>query len=274
MSRGTKNIFVLLGIVAIALVFWYRQRAAQPASPVTEPELRANETAATAAAPKTEPADANRELQAMKGRLADEMRARQRAEAEAAALRAKVGPLESNVVISLGKVEDMGTRAGMLLPAIGELNALAARDPNTLTPEEKRRLLELQREHAKLLGTLPEITKFQDNPDDYGRFFKSMLQQAAGLTDPQAAQVEAYMRQRGIEMNQLGLNAAKEPTDPKLEGAWEEQRDQFNERTTEGLKGILPPGAAEKAGLSKELMEFLEMDFDKLVPQSAAVKTQ
>jgi hypothetical protein len=87
-------------------------------------------------------------LAALKGRLADEMRARQRAEAEAMALREKARPLESNVVVMLGKVEDLGQRAGSLLSGMGELNALSARDPGTLTAEEKRRLLELQREHV------------------------------------------------------------------------------------------------------------------------------
>lgn len=65
-------------------------------------------------------------------------------------------------------------------------------------------------------------------------------------------------------MNQLGLNAAKEPTEPKLEEEWEERRDKFNEKTAEGLKAALPPGAAEKINFGPELMEFLEMDFDKL----------
>jgi hypothetical protein len=72
------------------------------------------------------------------------------------------------------------------------------------------------------------------------------------------------MRERGSTMNQLRLNAANEPTDPKLEEAWEAQRDAFNEQTASGLKSVLPPGAAEKVGFGPELLEFLEMDFDKL----------
>jgi hypothetical protein len=272
MTRNTKIAFVVLAFCAVALVLWFRQRSAQPAAGL-RPQPEPAEVAGTAAS-KAQAPDNTAELAALKGRLADEMRARRQAEAEAAALRAKVAPLQSNVVVSLGKVEDVGKSAGAFLPAMAELTALSARDPGTLTPEEKRRLLELQRDHAKLLGALPEITKFQDNPDDYARFFRSMLQQAAGLTDPEAVQVEAFMRQRGVEMNQLGLNAGKEPGDPKLEEEWEERRDQFNERTAEGLKKVLPPGAAEKAGLTKELMEFLEMDFDKIFPQSAAATAQ
>jgi hypothetical protein len=88
-----------------------------------------------------------------------------------------------------------------------------------------------------------------------------MLQEAATLNDLQAAQVEEFMRQRAMVMNQLELNAAKEPSDPKLEEAWEERRDHFNEQTANGLKAILPPGAAEKVRWGPELLEFLEMDF-------------
>jgi len=250
---------VMIGVIGIAL--WLRSRRAEQTTVAVD----------VASAPSTEKSaqgpDANGQVNQLKGRLADEMRARQRAEAEAAALREKVAPLQSNVVVSLGRVEDIGKRAAVFLPAVGELEALAARDPSTLSAEEKRRLLQLQRDHAQFLGALPEITHFQDKPEEYGRFFRSMFQEAAGLSDPQAAQVEAYMRERATVMNQLELNAAREPSDPALEEAWEGRRDKFNEQTAEGLKALLPPGAAERIGFGPELMEFLEMDFDKLTPR-------
>jgi hypothetical protein len=271
-SKATKAAIGIVAIAVIGLVLWkLRPRGAEQAGTVPEPGSAAEATAgepASAAAPSARVDDSG----ALKRRLADEIRARQRAEAEAAALREKIAPLESNVVVSLGKVEDIGKRAGVFLPALAALEALSGRDPSTLSPDEKRQLLELQRDHAKLLGALPEIARFQDNPDEYGRFFSSMFQQAAGLTDPQAAQVQAFMRERAVVMNQLELNAGKEPTDPKLEEAWEERRDKFNEQTAEGLKGILPPGAAEKINFGPELMEFLEMDFDKLTPQASEKK--
>ncbi len=271
MSRNTKVIFVVAAIAAVSFVVWRRQRPVEQA---------ATEVAQPAATPAPAPArpspgpDNSGQIENLKGRLADEIRARARSEAEAAALRAKVAPLESNVVVSLGKVEDVGKRAGVFLPALVEMDALASKDLSTLTAEEKRRLLQLQRDHAQLLGALPEIARFQDNPDEYGRFFSSMFQQAAGLTEPQAAQVQDFMRQRAVLMNEQELNAAKEPADPKLEEVWEERRDKFNEQTAEGLKSILPPGAAEKVNFGPELMEFLEMDFDKLSPKAPEKKAQ
>ena len=260
---------VIVAIAAItalglALGLWQRP-SAPPVTIAAAPPGQSSDQPRPATPSAPPPAD-SRQIQDLQGRLATESSARQRAEAEAAALRQQLAPLQSNVVVSLGTVQNMGKRAGALLPAWGELQALTSRDPATLSPDEKRRLLELQRDHAQLLGALPEITHFQDNPGDYGRFFSSMLQQAAGLTDPEAAQVETYMRERATVMNQNELNSAKEPTDPTLKAAWEERRDQFNEQTAAGLNAVLPPGAVGKAGVGPGLMEFLEMDFDKLNP--------
>jgi hypothetical protein len=266
MSPTTHKI--ALGIVAAvaiaALIISLRSR-----NPLSSPP--AESTAEAVSTPTASP-DFGPEVDTLKKQLARERGARQRAEAEAAALRtrpvAQPAAQATSLPVTLSKVDDVGKHAGTFFPAMGELNALTARDPATLSPDEKRRLLQLQRDHAKLLGALPEITGFQDDPEQYGRFFRSMFQEAAGLDEAQAAQVEEYMRQRAAMMNEQGLNAAKEPTDSALEEAWEERRDSFNEQTAQGLKAILPPGVAEKVGFGPGLMEFLEMDFDKINPQS------
>ena len=261
MSPATaRTITVGLAIAALATFLIVLRRPTPPADSTSAPEPAAEVQSppAVAAPPSsTEVAD-------LKRRLAQEIHARQQAQSEAAALRSKAATVETNAAAPLVRVADTGKRAGVFLPVMGELAALSGRDSATLSPEEKRRLLELQREHAKFLGALPEITGYQDNPEQYGRFFSSMFQQAAGLSDAQAVQVDAFMRERGTTMNQLRLNAANEPTDPKLEEAWEAQRDAFNEQTANGLRSVLPPGAAERVGFGPELLEFLEMDFDKL----------
>ena len=196
-------------------------------------------------------------------RLASETHARLEAESDTATLRAGIAPLAGDVVVSLGKIEDIGRRVGTIVPALAELRALSSRGRGTLSPDEKRRLLDLQRQHADVLGMLPEIASFQDNPSEYGNFFRNMIQQAAALSTPEADAVEAYMRQRAVGLNAQGLNTAKEPTDPAQEEPWEEKRDEFNEETAKGLREVLPPGAADRAGITPQLMEFLERDFDK-----------
>ena len=269
-----RVIFTIAAFATIAIVFWPQQRPSEPRVAKAEPsDSRLSETT-TPAAPITQRAESSGEIRKLKERLAKEEDARERAETEAAELRKQMARFQNKVVVSLGTVEDMGKRAGALLPDLSELQTLSSRDPSTLSPEEKQRLLQLQRDQAQLLGALPEIAHFQDNPAEYGRFFSNMLQQAAGLTDEQASQVEAYMSQRATEMNQNRLNTSNQPTDPELKETWEQRRDKFNALTADGLNAVLPPGAAEKAGIGPSLMEFLEMDFDKLNTTTPSTKAQ
>ncbi len=171
--------------------------------------------------------------------------------------------LKDQVVVTLGKVEDVGRQAGSMLLAQPELAALQALDPATRTPEQNRRLRELERQRASALGTLPEVAQFQDNPDEYARFFGSLLTEAAKLDAAQSKAVTDYMRTRGTEMVAAGFNAAKKPADAAQEDVWEEKRDAFNEETVEGVEKILPPGEAERIGFTDKFMELMEQDFDK-----------
>lgn len=171
--------------------------------------------------------------------------------------------LRGNVVVSFGKIEEIGLQAGYILPSLAEMRALAAMDPAKLASEQRRHLLDLQRRYTDLLGVLPEIAGFQNNPAEYGKFFANMARQSAGLSESQASQVDGYMRARANEMIQSGLNEASQPSDPAQMDAWEARRDQFNEQTVAGLRQVLSPQIADRAGINTQLLEFLERDFDK-----------
>ena len=171
--------------------------------------------------------------------------------------------LKDHVVVNLGKVEDIGQRTGSMLLAQKELDALLALDAGARTPEQTRRMRELDRQRANTLGMLPEIAQFQDNPDEYARFCGSLLTEAGKLNAAQSKVVTEYMRTRGQEMVTAGLNAAKEPTEAGPQEAWEEKRDAFNEDTVEGVEKLLPPGEAERIGFTDKFMELMEQDFDK-----------
>ncbi len=171
--------------------------------------------------------------------------------------------LKDQVVVTLGKVEDVGRQAGVMLVAGSELAVLQAIDVAARTPEQSRRLLELERQRASALGALPEIEHFQDNPDEYARFFGSLLTEAGKLDPAQSKAVTDYMRTRGTEMIAAGLNAAKEPTDVAQEEVWEEKRDEFNEATVDGVAKLLPPGEAKRIGFTDKFIELMEQDFDK-----------
>ncbi|RYD35625.1 MAG: hypothetical protein EOP86_08005 [Verrucomicrobiaceae bacterium] len=171
--------------------------------------------------------------------------------------------LKGNVVVNLGKVEDIGRKAAELMLTQGELAGLRSIDQGLRTPEQKGRLLELERQRAATLGTLEEIEGFQDNPDEYSRFFSSLLSKAANLDEARTNSVAEYMRGRSEVMVAGRLSAANKPADPQQQEDWEERRDAFNEETVEGAAKLLPPGEAERVGFTSKFLELLERDFDK-----------
>ena len=171
--------------------------------------------------------------------------------------------LEGEVVVSLGKVEDIGRRAAGVMLAKKELKGLKGIQIPERTPEQRRRILELERQRADLLGTLPEVAGFQNNPDEYARFFTGMLREAAALDATQSKAVNEYMQARGQAMIDAGLNDARKPTDAVQFDAWEERRDAFNAATVTGVGALLPPGVADRVGFNNAFMELLERDFDR-----------
>ncbi|MEO5711863.1 MAG: hypothetical protein ABIT37_00095 [Luteolibacter sp.] len=171
--------------------------------------------------------------------------------------------LRENVVINLGKVEDIGRQAASMMTTRKELKALRAIASADRTPEQSARLLALERQHAVALGMVSEISSFQNNPDEYGRFFSSLLQQSGGLDDTRTAGVNQYMRGRSEAMIAAGFNAANEPADPAKAAEWETRRDAFNTATADGVAALLPPGKADEIGFTAGFLEMMEQDFDK-----------
>jgi hypothetical protein len=180
--------------------------------------------------------------------------------------------LKNEVVVSLGTVEHLGAQTAEFFSAEQarrlkkQAALLQAGEP--LTPEEE---LTGQRQYAQLLGILPEVANFQNQPTEYGRFFRSLLETGAGLTKEQGAAVQALMQQRAQQGIELGLNEAVKPTGAAFL-PWEMKRDGFNEDTAEALNKILPEEAKMLFPINGEFLEFLESDFDKagqLAPQMA-----
>ena len=181
--------------------------------------------------------------------------------------------LQNEVVVSLGTVEDIG--AGFARFYASEMartlrrraSFVQAADP--VTPEEE---LAAQRQFSQILGSLPEIANFQNNPDEYGRFFKSLLQTGAGLSDDDAGKVGSLMKARAEEAIALGLNNARKPADGAV--AWEWKRDAFIEKSADLLNDLLPQAAKDRFPVNGALMEFLEMDFDRAGDLAPAMGTR
>ncbi|MDB6135015.1 MAG: hypothetical protein JWM59_3258 [Verrucomicrobiales bacterium] len=170
--------------------------------------------------------------------------------------------VNNEVVVSFGSVEQMGSSFASFFSSEqarrlrARAHQLGAAD-QSLSAEEAA---QGQRQLAEIVGMLPEVEKFQDKPAEYGRFFKGLFQAGGVLTEAEANQIEALMRQRATEGINQGVNAGSKPQEGSW--AWEMKRDAFNEETATQLKAILPAKAQETFPVDGPLMEFLEMDFD------------
>lgn len=170
--------------------------------------------------------------------------------------------LRENIVINLGKIEDIGRQSSAMMTSRKELRELRKIPAADRTPEQSARLLELERQSANAMGMLAEIASFQNNPDEYSRFFGSMLQEAGHLDPQQTAAVSNYMHDRGAAMIANGFNAANEPTNDAEAAAWEKRRDAFNKETVDGVAALLPPGLAKSVGFTAGFLEVLEQDLE------------
>src|SRR5262245_36022810 len=130
-SKAVLGISLLLAVV----FFFLWQRASHREPPATAPAPITEVATAPPIAP-TSPPDNSGQIRQLTARLAEETRARQRAEAEAAALRQQAPRPDTNAAIA--KIQNIGKHAGAFLPAMGELSALTSRDAGTLSADEKR----------------------------------------------------------------------------------------------------------------------------------------
>jgi hypothetical protein len=171
-------------------------------------------------------------------------------------------PLTGEVLVSYGTIEQMGSTFADFFSSQQARNLRSTAEKlgdtsQALTLEETARG---QRALAEIMGMLPEVEKFQDQPTEYGRFFKGLLQAGGNLTDAEAQAVETLMRQRAEEGIRRGVNAGRKPQDGLFN--WELQRDAYNEETAAQLRAILPRKAQEIFPVDGPFMEFLEMDLD------------
>ncbi|HTD85092.1 MAG TPA: hypothetical protein VK850_00820 [Candidatus Binatia bacterium] len=132
-----RDFQITVGIVivaGIAIVVWCNQHRTAPARNPAASDLSA-------------------EVATLKARLAQEVRARQDAEAQAAALRKRVMPFDTNVFVSFRKVEDLTKRSRASLPIMVSMM-------EGVEAAERHNLFEMQRYQRRVLRSHSESNMF------------------------------------------------------------------------------------------------------------------
>lgn len=134
----------------------------------------------------------------------------------------------------------------------GTLRAKASND--ALTPEEQAWLQQLK----------PQLEKLETSPQDFAAFQTAMIQQVAGVTDPEKIEKISQMIQKVYEnATRRGLTLQDRPSD---DPAWIEQRHQLDRRGTSSIQRILDE--TERAAFDKSFLGIMGVDLGTGVDKS------
>ena len=129
----------------------------------------------------------------------------------------------------------------------------------------KARSGELSPEETEWLRTIkPELEKLEAHPSDFAAFQASMIQQVAGITDPEKTEQIRNTIQRVYEnANQRGLNLQARPAD---DAAWVDQRHQLDRRGTGAVQKLLTD--EERVAFDRSFLGIMGVDLGTSVDKS------
>ncbi len=185
--------------------------------------------------------------------LAKALEERQLAEARLEALEDTLGPLREEVLVSYGRIEEIGQSFGGILETSVEARRLLSKPENELTSEEALARADYLHQHTELMGVLPEISRMQETPEEFARLMQTALQHAANLDGNAVAGLEDFILRRSQEKLKEGLIPNLRPEDNQDD--WDQRRRAFNEETVSGLLERLP----ESASATMHLLDAFEI---------------
>lgn len=182
-----------------------------------------------------------------------------------AELNEAVGDLSQDVVVNLGRIQDLGGNYARLMVEAQGLVARFADENQSTSAEERQELMkEFLQGASDITAAVPEIIGFEEQPKDMSRFFQSLYQELAEIDEAQAqslAPVIERLYTDAIEQR-LTMKAA-----PKLNAdefdEWKGRRDAFFAEGRAELLELLP---AENRSLFEE-----RIDVDSLWPRDMNV---
>lgn len=208
--------------------------------PVDRPSAEARQLAATL-----------REIEAEESALAQVKK-------ETEDLAARMPPAaEDELITSFGKVEDMGRETGAVIRSL----LLGLSDTGEV---DIMKFLQVK-------GRLPEIRRFEDDPDEIARFQSSALRQALALSETAEAAMRPLIREAFAGMARQNLTANHGPAENPE--AWMEQRSQALQQLMLGLRPHLPDSQSNATRQALTFILNLGAGFDQQYHQGDDLAT-
>ena len=153
---------------------------------------------------------------------------RDRLSDELAALNEAVGDLNEEVVVNLGRIQDLGSEYANLMV---EAKAMVAQfdAEGGVDPQQRKELMQEFMERAgEITAAVPEIIGFEERPKDITRFFKALFQNLVGIDEAEAETLGPILERYYVEAieNEVTMKHAPQ-MDPDKFDAWKAGRDAF-----------------------------------------------
>jgi len=182
------------------------------------------------------------ELASLRAALEAEREKRLAAEKDALAVRDQVARLSSEVVVSFGKVGEIGSTFGSIYTealALVEEEKKGALD----TPENQNRFAKFLEKASSVSGISKEIIEFEDAPKEGSGFIAAAYAAAFGLSESEQAKVaDFFVKQlEDASGKKFTLSNLPERTSPDFQPWLMKRWDYFNESRAE-LRALIPEG--------------------------------
>ncbi|MES2470011.1 MAG: sigma-70 family RNA polymerase sigma factor [Verrucomicrobiota bacterium] len=202
----------------------------------------------TTALDASSPAPGVADLQAA---LEAEREKRLAAERDAKSVRDQIAQLQGEVVVSYGKVTQIGSTLGSVFT---EALALVEWEKNgkLATPEGETRFGKFLEQAGSISGLSKEIINFEDVPEEGSRFIASAYGAAFGLDEAGQEKIASFFSKRLEEAGAKKFTLANLPARGSAEfHPWLEQRWAFFEESRGQLRELIP--------------EAKQSDFDQMI---------
>lgn len=209
-------------------------QAALAAAPPSHEKKSAGEISPHTA-PTKDGAETQDRLAELREQLASETASRIAAEAKAAELAAILPTKEGDIVVSFGRVEQMGQASAKFVSLIYRLLGNNVDGGNDRAPEDQQQMTEASLKH---LAQIPELQGMEDNAGEISRFHAATLKEVFGLDAASANKAAKFLEAEFARLKSDGLTVSQRPEADKP--AWEKRRDDAMKDLASRMEAMLP----------------------------------
>jgi DNA-directed RNA polymerase specialized sigma24 family protein len=255
MAHTAIKIAVAVAVVAALPIAWQSH-----ANSELRAELGALQQQARPAAPEPIAARDNAPLRAeaaaLDSQLADARSAEERARKSMDDTRQKVERLQTEVVVSYGKPEDIARSLKTTLDDMVETSVILEammNEKRELTPAEQAKVNKLMTTALSTMATMKNVMKMEDQPQDAAKLYSTFLGDGLGLSEATRKTLESTVAADFETLKRDGLTNSQRPkVDPE---SWEKRRNERSAELKTRWQAVLAP-EAEKHALYSQIFEI------------------